>query len=129
MYKLIDMETTMQHSFAHSKENTQATKSAFRKFINWCDGQEKNRLGWLAATLTLHGCVLTIITVFAIMLAGNNFIFWPFAIGAMGMTLVVNLAAMPTKITIPVFFLSVLIDLAIIAICFISGMAISNTTI
>ena len=88
--------------------------SAWRKFIDWCNGQEKYRLGWLAAALTLHGCVLTIFTMFAVVLAGNHFIFWPFIIGGMGITLIVNLAAMPTKITIPVFFFSVLVDLLII---------------
>ena len=39
----------------------------------------------------------------------------------MGMALVTNPAAMPTKIVIPVFFLSVLMDVAIIAICAING--------
>ncbi len=80
---------------------------------------------WLAISLAGHGCVLTIITMFAIMFAGNNFIFWPFAIGAMAMCLIVNLAAMPTKITIPVFFLSVLIDVVIIAICVATGFNMS----
>lgn len=119
----------MQHPYNHSHDSAVTKVSYWKKFITWCDGQEKNRFGWLAAALTLHGCILTIITVFAIMLAGNNFIFWPLAIGAMGMTLVVNLAAMPTKITIPVFFFSVLIDLAIIISCLITGFDISNTTI
>jgi hypothetical protein len=32
----------------------------------------------------------------------------------MAMTVVTNLAAMPTRVTIPIFFLSVLIDLGII---------------
>ena len=35
----------------------------------------------------------------------------------MAMALVTNLAAMPTKVTIPIFFLSVLIDIAVIASC------------
>ena len=109
------METTVKHVYAHP---VQATKvSAWKKFINWCDSQEKYRFGWLAAAITLHGCILTIITMFAIILAGNHFIFWPFTIGAMGITLIVNLAAMPTKITIPVFFASVFVDLVIIVSC------------
>ena len=123
------METSMQHTYNHSHETSVTKVSYWKKFIAWCDGQEKYRFGWLAAALTLHGCILTIITSFAILLAGNNFIFWPFAIGAMGMTLVVNLAAMPTKITIPVFFFSVLLDLVIIISCLITGLDISNTTI
>jgi hypothetical protein len=36
------------------------------------------------------------------------------AIIAMGMALVTNLAALPTKITIPVFLLSIIIDIAIV---------------
>lgn len=106
-----------------------ARPSLWKKFINWCDSQEKYRFGWLATALTLHGCVLTILTMFAVVLAGNHFIFWPFVIGAMGITLIVNLAAMPTKITIPVFFFSVLVDLTIIVSCIAIGFDASGTQI
>ena len=84
------------------------------QFLSWCQGQEKYRFGWLAAILAIHGCVLAPITVLAIALGGNNMILWGLVIGGMAMALIVNLAALPTKITIPVFFLSVLIDLAVI---------------
>jgi hypothetical protein len=50
----------------------------------------------------------------AVMLSGNSMFLWALVIGAMTMTLVTNLAALSTKITIPVFFLSILIDLGII---------------
>ena len=43
-------------------------------------------------------------------------VMWPFAIGAMAMALISNLAAMPTKFTIPIFFLSVLIDVTLITV-------------
>jgi hypothetical protein len=36
---------------------------------------------------------------------------------AMGIALVTNLAAMPTKVTIPAFLFSVLIDITVIAAC------------
>ena len=121
------METTVKHVYTHSMNTTRV--SAWRKFIDWCNSQEKYRFGWLAAALTLHGCVLTIFTMFAVVLAGNHFIFWPFIIGAMGITLIVNLAAMPTKITIPVFFLSVLVDLVIIISCIVIGLDASGTRI
>ncbi|MCY7312016.1 MAG: hypothetical protein LH619_14665, partial [Chitinophagaceae bacterium] len=68
-----------------------------------------------------HGCFFTIVTVATILLTGNNFIFWPFAIAAMTIPLIVNLAALPTKITIPVLFFSVLVDLMIIALCISNG--------
>ncbi len=121
------METTVKHLYAHQMHTTKV--SAWKKFIDWCIGQEKYRIGWLAVALTLHGCVLTIFTMFAVILAGNHFIFWPFIIGGMGITLVVNLAAMPTKITIPVFFFSVLMDLVIIISCLAIGFDASGTMI
>ena len=51
------------------------------------------------------------------MFTGNNLYLFVVAIAAMGMTLVTNLAALPTKITIPLFILSLLIDLGIIISC------------
>lgn len=121
------METTVKHLYAHSIDATKV--SAWRKFINWCERQEEYRLGWLGAAITLHGCILTILTMFAVIMSGNHFIFWPFVIGAMGTTLVVNLAAMPTKITIPVFFFSVLVDLVIIISCIVIGFDANGTII
>jgi len=91
-------------------------QSLVKRFFSWCASQEKNRLGWLAAMLTLHGCVLAPVTVAFLFLGGNQIVFWGLVIGAMAMTLVSNLAAMPTKITIPIFFLSLLIDFAVIVI-------------
>ena len=121
------METTFKHVYAQQQEDTRIF--AWKKFIDWCISQEKYRLGWLAAAITLHGYVLKIITMFAVVIAGNHFIFWPFIIGGMGITLIVNLAAMPTKITIPVFFFSVLVDLAIIISCITIGFDASGTRI
>jgi len=122
------METTVKHVYAHQLDVTNKV-SAWKKFIDWCEGQEKYRFGWLAAALSIHGCILTILTMFAVVLAGNHFIFWPFVIGAMAVTLISNLAAMPTKITIPVFFFSVIIDLVIIITCLFIGLDPSGTTI
>jgi len=96
--------------------------SLFTRFMDWCERQNRNRIAWLAIALAGHGCVLTPITIFFIMMSGNNFIFWPLAMGAMAVCLVVNLAALPTKITVPVFFVSVLIDLVVIANCTAMGL-------
>ena len=90
--------------------------SLWVQFINWCKNEEENRLEWLALGLVGHGCIITPLVVFAIMISGNNLIFWITAMVAMGATLVVNLAAMPAKITIPVFLSSVVIDIVIVAI-------------
>ena len=99
-----------------------------KNLLTGCVSQEKYRLRMAcSSTLLFMVAVLTIFTMFAVILAGNHFIFWPFIIGGMGITLVVNLAALPTKITIPVFFFSVLMDLVIIISCIAIGFDASST--
>jgi len=116
-YKIIDMETSIQHVFSPAYSKPAAKTSAWKRFIKWADRQEEYRFGWTAFAITGHGCVFTIVTTMVILFTGNHFIFWPFAIGAMASCLIVNLAAMPTKITIPILFFSLLVDLVIIVIC------------
>ena len=111
------METIVRHTITPSYTETHYRYSIWKRFITWAKGQEENRLLWLAIAIIGHGCIITIMTMLAIIFSGNLFIFWPFAIAAMSLTVVSNLAAAPTKITIPIFFISVIIDLAIIACC------------
>ena len=96
--------------------------SFFTKFIDWCKNQEQERLLWLAISLTVHGCILVPLSIVAVMLAGNALALFMLVIISMGMSLVVNLAAMPTKITIPVFAFSVLIDLGVLIACAVIGL-------
>lgn len=119
------MDTSVQHGYSPVYTKTSSKESLWKKCINWADGQEEHRFGWTAFAIAGHGCVFTIITVAIILSTGNNFIFWPFAIAAMAACLIVNLAALPTKITIPVLFFSVLADLLIIGICLTNGFDIS----
>jgi hypothetical protein len=107
---------TIQHPYKPVYLPVERKRSVVNKFFSWCNGQEQYRFGWLAAILTTHGCFLAPLTLFTIFIGGNNFVFWALTIGAFAIALVSNLAAMPTRITIPVFFFSVLIDLAIIII-------------
>jgi hypothetical protein len=101
----------------------------FSRFINWCEDQERFHFGWVAGILAGHGCVMTPITMFAIVLSGNSMFFWVLALAAMCTSLVTNLAAMSTKVTIPVFFASILLDLTIIGLCLAHGFDISGTYI
>jgi hypothetical protein len=119
--KINYMETSIQHAYAPSYSQTVAKESVWKKFIDWSDRQEENRFGWTAFTIVGHGFAFTIMTVATILLTGNHFIFWPFAIASMTIPLIVNLAALPTKITIPVLFFSVLMDLVIIGLCLANG--------
>ena len=95
--------------------------SVFQAFFTWCQMQEKNRFMWLGIILAIHGCLLTPLTIMTVVFAGNNLTLFMLATTAMAMALVTNLAALPTKVTIPTFILSILIDLGIIAACFFAG--------
>lgn len=94
------------------------TASIMSRFFSWVSRQEENRLTWLAIALVVHGCVITPFTVITVMATTQNFALFMTAMAAMTMTLVTNLAALPARITIPSFFLSVIIDLVIVAVSF-----------
>ena len=121
------MQSTIHHSYTAPYNRSEKITSWWKKFITWADGQEEYRLGWTAFAITGHGCVFTIITSMMVLFTGDHFIFWHVVIAAMAVCVVVNLAAMPTKVTIPVFFLSLLIDLVIIVICLANGFNIEAT--
>jgi len=121
------METSIQHAYSPSYSKINAKRSLWKKFIDWSDRQEENRFGWTAFSIAGHGCAFTIVTVAIILSTGNNFVFWPFAIAAMAIPLIANLAALPTKITIPILFFSVLMDLVIIGLCLVNGFDLAAT--
>lgn len=106
----------LQHTYKPAYQTAGAT-SVISHFLLWCESQEKYRFGWLASIIASHGCLITPATLFFVMKSGNSPILWAFAIAAMAMSLITNLAALPTKITIPVFFLSILIDVVVILKC------------
>ena len=122
------METTFNQTIATSYTRKNQS-SLLNKFMGWCEDQQKNRLLWLGVVLSAHGCIITPLTIMAVLLAGTNLVLFILALVAMGASLVTNLAAMPTKITIPVFILSTLIDIAIIVSCVFTGLDIAKTYI
>lgn len=89
----------------------------FTNFMAYCKSQEYYRILWIGICLVVHGCILTPLTVITIMFSGPTVpvIAYGLAMLSMVMVLVTNLAALPTKITIPVFVLSILADLVIVA--------------
>ncbi|MFL5786423.1 MAG: hypothetical protein ACJ748_00090 [Flavisolibacter sp.] len=106
--------SAFQPSIAKSYTTKFFFPSIYSRFMRWCTLQQKNRLMWLGISITAQGCIFTPITIMAILLAGTNLFLFMLAMIAMGASLVTNLAALPTKITIPVFALSLIIDAGII---------------
>lgn len=108
------MNQTLNYAFEDSSfEN----KNMLSRFMQWARNEEPNRIGWAAFALMFHGSVITPLTIAAIILSGNFYPFWICAILAMGITVITNLAALPTRYTIPAFFLSVFVDLSVITCC------------
>lgn len=107
------LNQTVNPMYAEASTGT----SLWSKFMIYCKGQEKNRLMWVGIILAAHGCVITPITAMITYFAGQSFVLFMVAMAAMGIALVTNLAAMPARITIPTFVLSILIDLAVIISC------------
>lgn len=89
--------------------------ATWNKFLAWAGGQEENRFIWSAVSILGHGTIFTVATLITVMLTGNLiFLLLPTCLN-MTMMLVVNLAALPTKYIIPCFFLSIMVDLVVVA--------------
>jgi hypothetical protein len=114
------MLSSINHFFQPALTYT-AKQSLFIRFINWASDQQENRLLWLSLSLAGHGCVLTPLTVVMVAFTGMNLVLFVCAMLAMTMSLIVNLAALPTRITIPVLILSILIDVVVIISAFSFG--------
>lgn len=101
-------------TFQSAYADTPVKTSVIAHFSNWCEKQQSKRLFWLGLALGLQGCVLLPLSMMASLLAGTNLVLLLMTFASIVMNVIVNLAAMPTKITIPVFFLGILIDIAVI---------------
>jgi len=112
------MQQTIQHAAFHPSTLTNKTKTSSPGFIVWCEKQQPKSLFWLAIIMLTQTCVLLPIVWFTLSHSDMGFIFWVLPSIAIVMCLVTNLATLPTRITIPVFILSIVIDLVVIAAAF-----------
>lgn len=88
------------------------------KFVAWCEAQESNRFLWLAVALFAQiGLTLPLTAVFIVFFGGNNFLWWIILATVNIPVLVLNLAAFPTKTTLPFLFFGWLTQAVIIACC------------
>ena len=105
---------TMHQTYPGFRISLPKKSNAILRVLDWSKKQEKNRIMWLAVILTLHAGLITPFTVLLTITLCKSMFLVALSIGAIAMTLVTNLAALPTKITLPVFFLSLLIDAIVI---------------
>src|SRR5690349_16842031 len=77
------METTYQQAISASYSEKASRPSVISNFLNWCKAQQNDRLLWLGIALAGHGCVITPITIMAVVFAGTNLVLFILAIVAM----------------------------------------------
>src|SRR5262245_58957426 len=93
-------------------------KSVIQTFLAFSEKQQENKLGWIAFILAAQICALVPLTLLAISANGDHFVLWIPVIISSFVTGMVNLAGLPTKITIPIFLISALIDVGVIMLSF-----------
>ena len=103
---------------AQQTATKEARVNAFSRFITWCEGQESSRMMWLVVNFLVQIGAALPCTLAAILFWGNNsFPLWVFACAINVPVLAINLAAQPTKITIPALLAAWTLDLMIILYC------------
>ena len=113
------MKAITHQDLAHSNQHYLtrpgfSISAAWHKLIAYAEAQEERRFLWAAISLLGHGTFFTIGTMAVVLFTGNNFVLLTVTCLSMAMVLVVNLAALPTKYVVPVFFLSLLADIVVI---------------
>jgi hypothetical protein len=89
--------------------------SLLSKFITWLNAQEQYRLFWLGIALMGGiGTVLPLTLIAVVFGTHNDFTLWIIACAINVPVLILNLAAQPPKITVPVLLFAWLVDAAII---------------
>lgn len=111
----LQTDNRLNNTFVHGRS---ISPSAISTLFAWCTGQQEHRLLWTAIMLTLHGCILTPATVLIVAVTGVNMLLIGISVFAMTFVLISNLAALPTKYTLPIFIGSVLADILIIIAAF-----------
>ena len=99
-------------------DSSSAKTSYTKRFLQFANDQQPNYFGWVSVSLLAQACFFAPITVLCILFNGNLLGLWIPGILTFVIIEIINLTAMPTKITIPVFFAGAVIDITIIALSF-----------
>lgn len=110
-YKILIMEYKLTNGAIedmHAEElynyRIKSNENIFTKFFSWCTAQEENKFLWLGIIFFGQIGVTLPVTVYCINFFGdNNLWLWILACLTAVPSLILNLGAAPTKITLPVY--------------------------
>lgn len=106
------MANTISPYDASSSPNPQS--SAISRFFSWAAAEdEKHHIGWVGISVMSMSSGIFPLTMYIIMINGGSFGLIMGALASLAIVVVTNLAALPTKFTIPFFFFAILIDVAV----------------
>lgn len=116
VFKQTYMQTLTHHAaLQNAQRNTIAHNNIFTRFYKWTVKQEDQRFKWLAFTFLLQiGAALPCTLMSIVFLGGNNFNLWLLACIVNVPSLALNLAAQPTRVTLPALFFAWLVNAGII---------------
>ncbi len=114
------MAYTISHSqAAYNYRNTEKKPSVILRFFIWAKNQDEvNHVGWVGISVTLMSAVLFPLTMAVVLLNGGIFGLIIMAMVALDLVVITNLAALPTRYTIPFLALGALIDITAIVCSF-----------
>ncbi|HXB43816.1 MAG TPA: hypothetical protein VNV85_07155 [Puia sp.] len=106
-------EALQQQINAHEKRST------FARFIQWATQEDQeHHIAWVGGSITVMTAIAFPLTMAAILMNGEIFGLIIVAMVSLVLVVTTNLAAMPTRYTIPFFFMGILIDLGVIVASF-----------
>jgi hypothetical protein len=125
--KLNNMSTTISHAqgvptyraAAGNPSSAAGNPSLIDRFFDWATKEDvKHHIGWVGLSIVAMTAIFFPVTMSAILLNGASFGLIIAAMVPLVLVFVTNLAALPTKYTIPFFFVGVLAELIILVISF-----------
>lgn len=95
-----------------------SSNSFLGRFFAWSESQHNNRILWVAVALLVQiGAAIPITAAAVMLLGGNSFFLWLIILAINVPVLIMNLAAMPTKYTIPALFGAWAAEVLVIIYC------------
>jgi hypothetical protein len=112
------MDKVIFHPYYNSTTLDNHAEPILTRFINWSKNEEKNRIAWVGISIMLITAIFFPVTMASILVHGGTFKLIIGAMFSLILVVVPNLAALPTRFTIPAFFTGVFIDIILIAVSF-----------
>jgi len=97
---------------------SESRESVVSRFWQWVKQEEKNRIAWVGISVTSMAAIFFPITMAAILFNGAHFGLIIGAMISLALVVITNLAALPTRYTIPSFLIGIFMDFVLILVSF-----------